>query len=288
MAEALKFVALMKNNRAGLWTTLGGGFLIFVVWQLSIMWVSLHAPALVRVLNPSAAASGAAVEGVAIFISLVGGYGPALLVLFAWRRLMEQRGIVSLFSATRTIRWGMMVASFWVIAVWGLVLTALFTPDDLDVILVRLTQFSAVEWAMLALFYGLGIAIQAGFEEVFVRGWLLQHVYRFVPNAIGAIVVTALIFTTLHIGHPGWATYVAAIAFGLAFGWSVIRLNGLEAALGAHIANNLVGGLLAGQMLTGNAATMDGSDFALYSAYVLGFLAFVEVWVRFFPNPSRA
>jgi uncharacterized protein len=288
MPKPLKFIALMKTNRAGLWTTLGGGFLIFVIWQFALLLIMMNIPAVAQAVLAKGNGISALDEGQAMFILLVGGFGPPYLVLFAWRKLMERRSIASLFHANRRFRWGLLWASFWLVGLLGLALMAVFTPEDMGEVSSRLNRFSLAEWAILTSFYSVGIVIQASFEEVFIRGWLLQHVNRFVPHALGAVVVTALIFSAIHFGHPGYATYVAALLFGLAYGWSVIRLNGLEAAIGAHIANNMVGALLAGQMLSGNAPTMDTRDVLLYAAYVLGFLLFVEVWARFLAKPSRA
>jgi uncharacterized protein len=288
MAEPLKFASLMKSNRAGLWTTLGGGILIFVVWQLALMYIAGNV-ALVRfALLAEGKGITALQEGQAIFILLIGGFATPFLVLIAWRKLMERRGVSSLFVANRRFRWGLMWASFLYVGCLAIGLPALIPLDDTSDTAARLARFSINDWAILTGFYVIAIGVQATFEEVFVRGWLLQHVNRFVPSAFGAVVATALIFTAIHWGHPGWATYVAALVFGLAYGWSVLRLNGLEAAIGAHVSNNLVGALLGGQMLSGNAPTMGGADFVFYAVYVLGFLLFVELWARFLEKPSRA
>jgi uncharacterized protein len=288
MAEPPKFITLMNANRAGLWTTLAGGVLIFTLWQLALKMSAYSGFFVSYALAGKSEVPSAMLEGLTIFVLLVGGFGPPFIALSAWRKWVERHNRLSLLNGVGHVRWGLLLASFWSIAGLGLGLTALVTPEDLQDIRQRIDSFSVFDWAILTVFYTIGIVIQAGFEEVFVRGWLLQHVHRFIPSALGSVVVTALVFTAIHWGHPGYATYVAALVFGLAYGWSVIRLNGLEAAIGAHIGNNLVGALLAGQMLSGNEPTMDMRDFVLYGAYVLGFLAFVEGWARFLEKPSRA
>ena len=281
------FLALTKDNRSGVWTTIGGGVLIFVIWQLALVLVTLYVPVVQTVVLGGKSVSPGE-EAVGIGFLLVGGFGPAFIVMMLWRRMMERRRVLTLFTAVGRFRWSLAVVSAVVVGAMGLGLTVAFDPESVALMQDRLTRLSPSDWLMLTIAYGIGISVQATFEEAYVRGWLLQHISRFIPNAMAAIVTTALIFSALHYGHPGWATYVAALTFGLAYGWSAWRLNGLEAAIGAHVANNLIGALLTGQMVSGNPPTMDGADFALYAAYVLGFLLFVEVWARLVEKPSRA
>jgi uncharacterized protein len=282
------FLTLMKGNKAGVWTTIGGGVLIFVIWQMALVLLAVNVPLVKSFLLGGDTAASARDEALGMALLLVGGFGPAFIVMLLWRKLMERRRFRSLVTAVARIRWRLMSASALIVGVMGLAITLPFDPESLIQINARLARFSAQDWLLLACAYGIGIFIQASFEELYVRGWLLQHISRFIPNAVAAIVITSLIFSAMHVGHPGWATYVVTLILGLAYGWSAFRLNGLEAAMGAHIANNLIGALLTGQMISGNPPTMDGQDFALYAAYVLGFLLFVEVWARFFEKPSRA
>jgi uncharacterized protein len=282
------FLDLMKGNRAKLWSSLGGGVLIFVVWQLALVLVALNfAPARDLLMSKGEVLSSSQ-EAIGIIILLLGGFGPAFVVVLAWRKVMERRAFVSLFTGVPRFRWVLLFASAFAVCALALTLTFVFDRDSVGQINDRLARFSVRDWLILLAAYGVGITVQASFEEVYVRGWLLQHIARFMPNAFAAIVTTAIIFSALHFGHPGYATYVAALIFGLAYGWSALRLNGLEAAMGAHIANNLVGALLTGQMVSGNPPTMDGAQVVLYAAYVLGFLGFVEVWARLVEKPSRA
>jgi membrane protease YdiL (CAAX protease family) len=144
--------------------------------------------------------------------------------------------------------------------------------------------FSLQDWLMLALAYGVGAAVQASFEEVFVRGWLLQHIAPMFGHAFWAILITSLVFCALHYGAPGWFTYALTFAMGLAFGYSVIRLNGIEAAIGAHVGNNFVSALFVGAMVSGNPETISVQEGLAYGLYLVGFLGFVEAWARLLPS----
>jgi membrane protease YdiL (CAAX protease family) len=214
------------------------------------------------------------------------GFGIPFLGLLAWRKWVERRSIKTMFTASPNFRWKLAFASFLFVGILSMVVSLGFSPDATLQLNRRLAETSLLGWLILSLVYAGGIGVQATLEEVFVRGWLLQHISRLIINPIVAIVLGALVFGAIHLGSPGWATYVLAFGFGLAFGWSVWRLNGLEAAIGAHIANNFFASLFFGAMVHGNMASMTATDFALYGAYLGGFLLFVEFWARFFGKPS--
>lgn len=277
---AQPFFTLMLANRARFWKTIFGAVLIVLVWQQSfVVLVSLATMPTSTVLAHH--------EAWFVTTRLLAGFAPALMLILLWRRVVEGLATKTLVTAMAFFRWRLAIVSGLVVGSFGLALTLIFDPHSTAAIKDRVARFSATDWLLLTGAYGFGILVQASFEEVLVRGWLLQHVRRFIPNALGVILITSVLFAAVHFRHHGWATYLVTFTFGLAFGWSVWRLNGLEAAIGAHVGNNLVGALLAGQMMTGNPTAMDSTQFIQLGAYVLGFLLFIEVWVRFFENPSR-
>ncbi len=281
------FLSMMKGNRAGVWTTIGGGVLVLVVWQLALVLLGVFVLVVQRImLGQDAPTANEEAKGMAIL--LLGGFGPAFIVLMLWRQLVERGSIKTLFTAKPRFRWSLALLAALFVGGLGLALTLGLDPDSVAQIKERIERFTFQDWLLLCLAYGVGISVQASFEEVYVRGWLLQHVNRIFPHVFGSIVMTSIVFSLLHVGHPGWATYVVTFVMGLAFGWSAWRLGGLEAAMGAHIGNNLVGALLSGQMISGNPPSMDLPQIGIYVVYVLGFLLFVEGWARFFGKPSRA
>jgi uncharacterized protein len=288
MTKPAVFVQAMKGNRAGLLTTLAGLLAIFLIWQASLAAVSHFMPDLLALLGVSDAFSNASQEAQVMMVFLVLGFGPGFLMILVWRKWVERQALATLFSAHPKFRWKLLMGGLIFTLCLGLSLTLLFDPSGSADIAARVTLFNASDWLILLLAYGIGITIQATFEEVLVRGWMLQHCVRIIPNLIASVIVTSSTFALLHFEHAGWATYFVAMVFGLAFGWSVIRLNGLEAAIGAHIGNNLLGALLAGQMIKGNPATLDAGQLILFGLYVLGFLGLVEIWARFVDKPARA
>ncbi|BFU44933.1 CPBP family intramembrane glutamic endopeptidase [Krasilnikovia sp. MM14-A1004] len=85
---------------------------------------------------------------------------------------------------------------------------------------------------------------QVAAEEYLTRGWLLQGVGAWCRGPSLPIAVQAVVFAALH----GWGTpwgFADLIMFGLVAGWLTVRTGGLEAAIALHLANNLLGSLVA-------------------------------------------
>lgn len=285
--QADHFLQVMRGNRSRTWRTIAGGVGIFLVWQIGIaILVSYYEPLQKMLLtkDPMFAASDEAKGTLAL---MVGGFAPAFLVLMAWRKYVERAPIRTLFTGAPRFRWPLAIAAAFAVVVLSYATSAAFDQESMGPFEARLARFTTNDWLTLIAVYTVGVLVQSTFEEVFVRGWLLQQLSRFIANGIVAVLVTSTIFSILHFGHGGWATLVVTFVMGFAFGYSAWRLNGLEAAIGGHIANNFMSALLLGTIVSGNPAEMDLLEGLAYALYLLGFLGFVEAWARFGPSPAR-
>lgn len=89
------------------------------------------------------------------------------------------------------------------------------------------------------------IPFQAAFEELLFRGYLMQGFAAMVKNRWFPLVMTSLLFGLMHSFNPevkefGFFTMIPQyIAFGLIFGVITLLDDGIEAAIGAHTANNI-------------------------------------------------
>ncbi len=281
------FLQVMRGNRSKTWRTIAGGVGIFLVWQLSIVILALFYEPLRNMLLIKDPEFSASDEAKGAFALMVGGFAPPFLALMAWRKLVEHEPIKTLFTGAPQFRWTLAIAAALAVVVLSYATSAAFDQESMGPFEARLARFSPNDWLLLAGVYIAGTCVQSTFEEVYIRGWLLQHVQRFIAHGLVAVLVTAVIFSILHVGHPGWATYVVTFFMGSAFGYSAWRLNGLEAAIGGHVANNFMSALLLGTIVGGNPADMDLMQGLAYALYLLGFLGFVEAWARFGPSPAR-
>lgn len=88
------------------------------------------------------------------------------------------------------------------------------------------------------------IPFQAAWEEIVFRGYLMQGFTVWVRNRWAPVIFTSILFALMHIINPEikeygfWNMMPQYLLFGLLFGVITIFDDGVEAAIGAHAANN--------------------------------------------------
>jgi membrane protease YdiL (CAAX protease family) len=80
-------------------------------------------------------------------------------------------------------------------------------------------------------------------EEILFRGVLLQATGAFTRSLPVLLLVNGALFSAIHL-DPAPDAFLVRAASGAVWAWTVLRLAGLEFAIGAHLANNLVLSLL--------------------------------------------
>ena len=89
------------------------------------------------------------------------------------------------------------------------------------------------------------VPVQAGLEEAFFRGYLIQGFSLLIKSRLAILIVTSSIFASLHLMNPepwsyGILPYVVSVFLvGLFMGLITLFDGGVELAVGVHIANNL-------------------------------------------------
>jgi membrane protease YdiL (CAAX protease family) len=98
---------------------------------------------------------------------------------------------------------------------------------------------------MLIIITLLFVPFQATFEEVLFRGYLMQGFAALTKNRWFPLLMTSILFGLMHALNPeveefGFFIMMPQyILFGLIFGTITILDDGIEAAMGAHAANNI-------------------------------------------------
>jgi len=132
---------------------------------------------------------------------------------------------------------------------WGgvVILTVLVDyfifPQDYETTF-QLTPF-LIMFAISVIF----IPIQSGLEEYLFRGYLMQGFAKLTKNRWMPLVLTSIIFGSLHIFNPeveklGMGILFYYIGTGFFFGIMTLMDEGIELAVGFHVANNLLTALL--------------------------------------------
>ena len=170
----------------------------------------------------------------------------ALLFLVVCIRLVHNRTVRSLVTSGSAIDWQKIFFAFmaWLILM-GVAegLMYLRSPEAYAV------QIDWDSWIPLAAVGVLLIPLQTSFEEIFVRGYLMQGIGYASRSSVVAVLATSVLFALIHLGNPEvkefgmgiMIVYYLLVAVFLA----VITLfdNGLEYALGIHAATNIYGAL---------------------------------------------
>ena len=155
---------------------------------------------------------------------------------------LNHRTLRITINGTGRIRWN----RFFISAIIWLILTGLylfiylkfdpanFTLNNKTTSLIILTVISL-----------LFIPFQAAFEEILFRGYLMQGFAALLRNRWFPLVMTSVLFGLLHAFNPevkkfGFLSMMPYyILFGLIFGVITILDDGIEVAMGAHIATNV-------------------------------------------------
>lgn len=175
-------------------------------------------------------------------------------------RYLHKQSLLSVTTSREKVDWSRIMFSF---SIWALftagttILMYYASPGDL------VLNFKPVPFLILAVIGIALIPIQTSTEEYVFRGYLMQGFAVLAKNRWFPLLMTSVIFGTLHIANPevtklGYIVLVYYIGTGLFLGIITLMDEGMELALGFHAANNLITALL---------VTSDWSAFQTYSIF---------------------
>jgi len=155
---------------------------------------------------------------------------------------LHQRTFGAVLNGGHRFRWN----RFMVSALLWLILSAiyLFVYMKADPSNFRLNNISGTLLPLILICLAL-IPFQAAFEEILFRGYLMQGFAVLSRNRWLPVVITSILFGLMHSFNPevdefGFLMMMPQyITFGLIFGVVTILDDGIEAAIGAHAANNI-------------------------------------------------
>ena len=176
------------------------------------------------------------------FVLMIIPFVFGLVSLLFLMKPIHERPMISVLTSSPAFRWKRF---FWGAGVWFSLLTfyAIFaTITGFQKIELQFNPLTLVKLTVISI---LLIPLQAGFEEVFFRGYLMQGFSRILKYKWLTLLVTSLLFGGLHFFNPEVHEFGAMIAlpqyicFGIAFGICVIMDEGIEMAWGVHAINNI-------------------------------------------------
>lgn len=155
---------------------------------------------------------------------------------------LHHRSFGTVINGGLKVRWGKMLFSAFVwiaISAAWLIWSLRTDPENFSL---NNTSNSLLILAALAL---LLIPFQAAFEEILFRGYLMQGFAVLTRNRWLPILITSVMFGLMHSLNPevkeyGFLTMIPQyVFFGLVFAVLTMFDDGIELAIGAHVANNV-------------------------------------------------
>jgi membrane protease YdiL (CAAX protease family) len=170
----------------------------------------------------------------------------AIIGVFAVNKYLHQQSLLTIVSSRKKVDWNRIFVSFsiWT-AITILSTLAMYYASAEDFVI----QFQPIPFLILVVIAVLMIPIQTTCEELVFRGYLMQGFANLAQNKWFPLLMTSLIFGTMHIFNPevskvGYIILVYYIGTGLFLGIITLMDDGMELAIGFHAANNLIGALL--------------------------------------------
>ncbi|MGA2675427.1 MAG: lysostaphin resistance A-like protein [Methanobacterium sp.] len=211
----------------------------------------------------------------------------SLIFLYIGVRYIHERKFISLINTDFKFSWRRILKGFGIwfgILILGLIITLLLTPINLNV------TFNSQPFLTLLIISLIVFPIQASFEELFFRGYLMQGIGLRSKYPIIPLITTSIIFALLHFPNGGNTVtsvdiVIQALILGLTLGIITLGENRLETAMGVHIANNIFVALIVNtpngglgnipSILTDNSPPNILSDIPIIALYALILLAII-------------
>ena len=230
-----------KNTRGSylltiLITAIGGTFasILFLVLFMLIYFSSLKTTGMGAEFN--------ILNNPFIILIFVGvSYWIFAILFYMCIRFIHKKNFITLINTGNNIKWFRILkgAGLWggILAVFTLI-SYLYDNSTLSF------NFNLVPFIYLLIISLLVFPIQASFEEIFFRGYLMQGFGLLSKKPVVPLILTTLIFGLVHFYNGttlemSITIVVSALILGLMLGIIVLGENGLETAMGVHIANNM-------------------------------------------------
>jgi membrane protease YdiL (CAAX protease family) len=165
----------------------------------------------------------------------------ALLAFILLVKPLNGRSLKKIINGTDSFRWN----RFFISALIWVIISAIYLFGYLKA---EPSNFSlnnkSATLIPLILISVLFFPFQAAFEEILFRGYLMQGFTVLFRNRFLPLIMTSVLFGLMHGMNPEvkafgfWTMLPQYVLFGFIFGIMTILDDGIEAAIGAHAANN--------------------------------------------------
>lgn len=218
----------------GLASVAAGLLLAFIVVVLTVLSHPVISPGMVNNLislnNP-------------LLIVLITGvtYALSFFLFYLLVRFLHHKNFKILINYGVGFRWGMFLKGA---LIWFVILSLLSLPDFILNPGAYQVSLNSEAFYWLLVLSVLAFPVQASFEEILFRGYLMQGVSLISEKPIIPLLVTSTLFGLVHFFNganldQSISIVISTFIIGLMLGIIALADNGLETAMGVHIVNNL-------------------------------------------------
>ncbi|UTW56049.1 CPBP family intramembrane glutamic endopeptidase [Kordiimonas sp. SCSIO 12610] len=177
-------------------------------------------------------------------LALLTSFVPIFIGFWVVQKYWHKRSWHDLMTGAKAFRWNLLLISGGLYAALTAVVTyvSLVVFGDADEVTWAYNGDTYWWFLLITLLF---VPIQASTEEIMLRGYANQWFARYIPSRWIVYLITSALFASLHLANPEASEgdvmpYMLAI-FSLGFIACILThyTNGLEAAMGLHIFNNI-------------------------------------------------
>ncbi|SCG86554.1 CPBP family intramembrane glutamic endopeptidase [Methanobacterium congolense] len=180
-------------------------------------------------------------NGLFLLIIVFIAYAISFLLFYLCVRFMHKKKFTSLINTTGKFDWMKLLkgAGIWTALMAALTFIPLLTTaQDYQI------TFNPKTFGLLLILSVIAFPLQASFEEIFFRGYLMQAVGLLSKKPVIPLLATSILFALVHFFNGtdlqmSVMMVAGTLVIGLMLGIIVLGENRLETAMGIHIANNM-------------------------------------------------
>jgi membrane protease YdiL (CAAX protease family) len=215
------------------------GIAVFVAFAIGGGGVEA-AERLMAVIGPDQTPTG--LTQISFVVSLLALVNSGMALAFVGvAALLHRRRLVSYFTSAPRFRWRLLLLGLGLFAVTigPLVLaSAALDPKSPATPILAISPELGGRLIYAAVVVSMFLMAAAA-EELVFRGWLTKIVGAWFPDPRVVLVLSGLLFSAIHL-DPNLDAFLMRLAMGVGLAWMTLRLGGIEFAIGAHAANNIL------------------------------------------------
>lgn len=226
-----------------------------------------------------------------LLLTLAGSVA-SFLVLYLCMRFIHLRSFISIITAKSKINWMRILKGMGIwLAILGIatIISLLIQPGGYNF------TFNSKTFGILLIISLITFPVQASFEEVFFRGYLMQWFGLLSKKPIIPLLATSLIFGLVHLMNGTNMTLsifpvIEASIMGLMLGIITLGEDSIETAMGIHILNNIYVALIVsteGSVL-GDVPSVLSAPYEPYSSMLwTGIFALITIIIIFWGKKDK-